>query len=90
MTRKAFGLWVLVFVLAALSVATISGQLRINATNQAIADQASAGQRGLDRQCRLLPIGRKLYAWGLANESESHITAEDFALVVSTAATACP
>ena len=86
MTRKAFGMWGLVVFLGLLGVGTISNQLKLNQTNARISEQASAGARGLVRQCQLLPVGKKLYADALERRV---ISAEDYDLVVSTASTAC-
>jgi hypothetical protein len=89
-SRRMLGLWALVVLLALLGFGTISNQVRINRANATLAAQAEAGQKGLDRQCKLLPVGKKLYAWGLKNSKESGITPADYDLVISTANTACP
>lgn len=75
-----------ILVLALLGAGTISNVVRLNATSARVRDQAAAGQAGLDRQCRLLPVGRKLYADAL---QRGKITTDDFELVVSTANVAC-
>lgn len=75
-----------ILFLAALSVGTISNVIRANAISARVQGQALAGQKGLDRQCKLAPIGRKLYTDAL---QRGKITADDYALVVSTANVAC-
>lgn len=85
MRRRVIWAAVIAF-LAALSVGTISNVVRQNAISARVQDQAAAGQAGLDRQCRLLPVGRKLYADAL---QRGKITTDDFELVVSTANVAC-
>jgi hypothetical protein len=87
MTRRVLGLWALVVFLGLLGLGTINNQLRINQANATLSAQAQAGQKALTRQCRLVPIGRKLYGAAL---KRGEITLEDFELVLSTAATACP
>ena len=86
MNRKAIGLWALVLFLGLLGVGTISNQLRINKANAALAEQAAAGERGLNRQCQLLPVGKKIYKDALERRV---ITVGNYDLVVSTAETAC-
>lgn len=80
--------WVLaIVVLALLGAGTISNVIRLNATSARVRDQAAAGQAGLDRQCRLFPVSKKIYADAL---DRGKITAGDFGLIVSTAETVCP
>jgi hypothetical protein len=86
-TRRLIGLWALVMFLALLGVGTVNNQLRINKANETLSTQAQAGQRALTRQCKLLPVGRKLYTAAL---ERGEITAADYDLVLSTATTACP
>lgn len=86
MSRKIVGLWGLVMVLALMGVGTINNQLRINKANAVLAAQAQAGQKALDRQCQLFPVGKKLYRDMLVR---GKITADDYELVLSTANTAC-
>lgn len=78
--------FLLVAAITFLSVGTISNQFRINATNSRVSDQAESGQRALDRQCRLLPISRKVYAEMV---DRGVITVAEYDLVFSTAARAC-
>lgn len=86
MSWRTFRMVAVVVLMALLSVGTISGQVRINSTNARIAAQADAGARGLVRQCRLLPVGKKLYGDAL---ERGKITPADYELVISTADTAC-
>lgn len=79
--------WVLVAVMAALAFGTISNQVRINAASTKLRAQAEAGAQGLARQCRLLPISKKLYADGVARHK---ITPQEFGLIVSTGHQYCP
>lgn len=87
--RRRIRVWapaLVVGAIALLSIGTISNQLKINQANTRLKMQAEAGQRALTRQCSLLVVSRKLYADML----ERHvISAEDFALVFSTAQQAC-
>lgn len=85
--RRLVGLYILVAVLAGLGLGTVSNVLRLNGVNAKFAAQARNGQAGLNRQCRLVPVSKKIYADELAR---GKITADDFALVVSTAAAVCP
>lgn len=87
MTRKMIGLWSLVLFLALLGVGTINNQLRINQANERLAAQALAGQRALNRTCRLVPISKKIYVDALERDV---ITPDDYDLVVSSAAQICP
>jgi len=87
MTRKMIGLWALVLFLALLGVGTINNQLRINQANEILAAQARAGQQSLNRTCRLVPISKKIYVDML---ERGKITADDYDLVVSSAAQICP
>lgn len=80
--------WITVIVvLALLGAGTISNVVRLNATSARVSEQAANGQAALTRQCQLFPISKKLYADAL---DRGKITADDFDLIVSTAATACP
>lgn len=87
---RRFGLrvapWLLVGAMAMLAAGTISNQLRINDANTRLQAQAENGQKALTRQCRLLPVAKKLYADMLDRRV---ITVRDYDLVFSTADTAC-
>jgi hypothetical protein len=84
--RRA-GLYALVAGVALISYGTISNQVRLGAVNARFRAQAIAGQRALDRQCRLLPVSLKLYGYAL----EQHvITAEEYRQIVATGARYCP
>lgn len=78
---------ILVMGMALLAFGTVSNQLKINAANTALANQARNGQRALNRQCLLLPISKKLYADAV---SRGKITPEEFGLIVSTGEQYCP
>lgn len=84
---RIMGLYLLVALLAVLGAGTISNQLKINQANAILARQARAGQMSLNRTCRLLPISEKIYTDML---DRGKITAEDYALVLSTANRVCP
>lgn len=84
--KKRIAWVVVIVVLGLLGVGTVSNVVRLNATSARVSEQAANGQAALDRQCRLLPVGRKLYAGALKRQE---ITAADYKLVVSTAAVAC-
>jgi hypothetical protein len=86
-SRRMIGLWALILFLALLGVGTINNQLRINKANAVLSAQAESGQKALNRQCMLLPVGKKLYGDALDRRV---ITAADYDLVISTADTACP
>lgn len=79
--------WVAVIViLGLLGIGTVSNVLRLNATSEKIRAQAESGQAALDRQCKLLPVGRKLYTDAL---KRGVISGDDFELVLSSANVAC-
>lgn len=87
MSRRTFV--VIIAVLVVLAAGTITNTLRQNEANARFQANAEAGQRGLDRQCSIRPVSRKLYAWALLEQDRSKITADDVALVLDTAAQAC-
>lgn len=85
-TLRIAGPYVLVGVIALLSIGTISNQIRINAANARLERNAMNGQRALIRQCALLPVGKKIYVDALRRRV---ITGEDYQLVLSSAVRAC-
>ncbi len=86
MSKKMLALWGLVAALALLGAGTINNQLRINDANTRLARQAADGARALDRQCRIRPVSKKLYADAF---ERGVVSADDVALVLDTAAQAC-
>lgn len=84
MSRRTFV--VIIAVLVVLAAGTITNTLRQNEANARFQANAEAGQRGLDRQCSIRPVSRKLYADAFRR---GVLTSEDVALVLDTAARAC-
>lgn len=83
---KGIGPYLLIFAMALLGIGTINNQLRINAANQVLREQAKNGQRALTRQCSLIGVSKKIYADML---ERGKITTGDYELVFSTAQRAC-
>lgn len=77
----------LAIILGAVSIGTVSNQVRINAQNAKFQQQARAGQRARVTQCHTFPVAVKLYT---AAQRYGLITPRDLATYLAAAPQGCP